>query len=53
MSSAAPNRTFDVVVVGFGPGGGLGAVLTAPAGLRVVAFEKSPLGSVKSCEAKR
>ena len=52
MSSATPNRTFDVVVA-LGPVGGLGVVVTAPAGLRVVAREKLPLGSVKCCEARR
>ena len=40
MSSAAPNNTFDVAVVGLGPVGCLGAILFAEAGLRVVALEK-------------
>ena len=40
MSSATPNNTFDVAVVGLGPVGSLGAILFAEAGLRVVALEK-------------
>jgi digeranylgeranylglycerophospholipid reductase len=46
------DRTFDVVIVGAGPAGGLAAITTSKAGLRTLLIEKHPIIGEPLCCAE-